>query len=265
MNQQGGSDFEKFYVLKPTLLKRIARKTMTHIPQLLPESPLEKRLLRIMQNKKIGATTKWLMYKDALAKFSKTFEASLPTPPPPPPPPQPPQPPKETLKSHTEKKYIRKRITKDLETQTPSVTTSEAPTQTDSRQFYVDVFENNPEASEPLPPLPVEDQREEFTDFALDEFLKHLASEESGGTVPSRLVRRKGPQNAEYAVYDDLDTGSVIHVDIEKAKEQLYQDEPLQEPTPKKRFSPSKTIQLRRRTILKTDKYLNKQGRWATL
>lgn len=266
--KQKPASYEKYYVLNQALLKKLVNNNRIYKND---SSPLEKELLKVLKNKKIGPSTRWIMYRDILGKYGKSYDVKLPTRPP-------------TSKGQSNDATMRnfdktpaveipepigkkpRRRQKEIEIQTeqPPTTQEEGvQTQIIPSKFYEDVYEREPTPEDDTV-QPLEDERLEFTDHALEEFLRQAAAEDSGVDA-KRLRRRPNLNDSEYAVYDDPETGAVTHVDIQKARDELYQNEPMPETISNKIFSPSKTHQLRTRTILKKDKYINRFGKWSSL
>lgn len=259
------SDYEKYIVIRPSLLKRIIKlattKNSKSVADKKPATPLDRQLLNVMNNKKIGAATKWLMYKDILTKFTKpdiliqsAHKKPAAT--------KDKKDKKEQMNTSAEKNIVdigtqtEKRRPKDSAMQTDTTQAVDSSVQTDPSRLYDDVYESNPQEQ------PEPQTEREVTDYALEEFLKQMAAEEAGVDA-RRLVRRPNVNDSRYAVFDDTETNEVLYVDVDDAKKELYKSE---SPPPKsKRFSPSKVKELRSRSILKKDKYLNKHGNWSTL
>lgn len=196
------SQFKKYFVLEPDYLKRILTTG---------SSALDGILLKIIRNKKLDPTTKWLMYAKAIKQSKPSKIVPMPkrkktvSPPP--------------VAAVTTVPVVADVVKKEKQhakTQTSSVDKSNVETQTQEEQ----VFET-------------EKRFFDLRDQSLEAWMHQLAQEEAEQTDPRQIVLRESSKyHPKYRIYDDQDSGATLTVDIEEAKEKL--DEARQS-TPKKK------------------------------
>lgn len=278
----------KFIVIKPQLFQKILSNTVRNSEL----TDLEKSLLKVMKNKNLKNKflTKWLLYKSILNKYKNvqhlnenvkrksdavennsaekrplpTFQNS-------------------SENNNSSGNNYRKRRVKNSSIQTESPTTVEMGTSTDKlpSKFYDDVYTSNMgesgerESNDDNTIDKREAEEDEIVDFPdrnFDEYLHNLVYEAELKNTPSpKVVRRPSTNNnSPFAVFDNLDTGSVIHIDKDEARRQMYEDNgeqpPTPNPTPKKnkKMNKESVYELRKRTVSRIQSP-KKKNSWVSI
>lgn len=101
------------------------------------------------------------------------------------------------------------------------------------------------------------------TDYALEEFMREKACKESGQEDVRNIVPRNSCSIPNMRAYDDRSTGAVLYVDVDDAKQQLYEKEKEVPRTPLKQLNkqPQKPQQKQQQQL----DFLWKQWRSPTL
>lgn len=94
-----------------------------------------------------------------------------------------------------------------------------------------------------------------------------MVYESESQIAPSpKLVRRSSTgNNSKYAVFDNLNTGAVIHIDKDEARQQMYKENYEEQPPPtpsqkkRKKLTKENTFELRKRTVSRVQTPKKKQ------
>lgn len=222
--------FKKYIVVEPSFFKQLITKCK--------ESETKNKdlnlLQRIIQNRKLNPSTKWGMYSKILNKY----DSSLPNK-------------SERLESRelkdvtvtepitsrkrkgldqnqiptavkAKRKYTRKPKLVESSVQTsysePQTKQKNSPTLFQEAQKE-SIFESVPES-----PVVISDESEinDFPDQSLEAFMYELAQKEAEQDDPKKIIRRESTINSNTRVFDDLDTGAVISIDSDMARDKLY-------------------------------------------
>lgn len=260
--------FEKYLVIHPHLIHKMIGqlKNDSHL------SDLDSSLLKLIRNKKIDHTTKWMQYKNILKRYryqalnqapstsvlpdvkklrtdkhqrkKQKPELTLRPPSPPPPPPQP-QPTEPKIK----RKKLRHTTNLNKTTQTENIKPEmvDASTHTEPQANVEDIYES--EANVPAIVSDNNDDHDEkrvFPDYSLEEFIRKLAQNSVPDSDPRNIKLRESSINSDFRIFDDLNTGAVLSVHVDDARRLMDADQeentsrslaPIPPPPPKKLLS----------------------------